>query len=83
MTKIFEQEFEDGSQLWCHIQNDNYTLGHLGSGKSNDLFWSLRDNESISDYIKDNFLCPNDFCQNGYIDIGYGEKMMCAYCNLI
>lgn len=83
MTKIFEQEFEDGSQLWCHIQNDNYTLGCLGAGKAKDLFWSLRDNESISDYIKDKSLCPNDFCQNGYIDMGWGEKMMCAYCNII
>lgn len=83
MTKIFEEEFNDGTKLWCHIQNEHYVLGYFGNGTSYKTYANLKTQEDIQDYIQDNGLCPNDFCQSGYIDEGWGEKRACQYCNTV
>ena len=81
MTKIFEQDFSDGTSIWCHIQNENYVLGIFGRGQSLAIYKQLKTQKDIQDYIQENGLCPNDFCQGGYIDEGFGEKRTCPYCN--
>lgn len=67
MEKIFDQKFDDGTRLYCHIQNYNFVLGHCGIGVASEVFNEIKgDNDLIHGYIRCNDLCPNDFCESGY-----------------
>lgn len=82
MEEIFEIQFKDKSQLWCHIYNGGYVLGYLRNGIAREIFKKLETNELIQDFIRYRGLCPNQFCENGKIDIGYGEFLNCGLCNI-
>lgn len=36
--------------------------------------------EEVAKLLSVDFVCPNQWCENGYIDQGYNEKWRCNYC---
>ena len=82
MEKMFDQKFDDGTRLYCCIQNGNFALGHCGIGKASEVFNEIKgDNDLIQYYIHNNNLCPNDSCVYGYVDVGWGYHVSCQCCN--
>lgn len=78
-----EQAKEVVDEYKCFITED---VGYQDYKSESDLYRSatislhslLEANRVVFDYDRNN--CPNYFCDNGKIDVGYGEYMSCSLC---